>query len=133
MCSNSPYSASPLSPSDMKKLIVYIIPLTVYYLLFFFVVSYLSSKFQKNCTNIGLKFFCIESKYRNGSHYFHDREEKINMEKCFVAYSQTEKDAATITDPPTSMYMFVSFLFVTFCLFLLMWYFTIYRIKNTVL
>lgn len=114
--------------STMGKGTVYIFPLMVYFFVFFFSIVYLSSKFQKKCTDVGLRFFCLENRYRNGS-YFHDREEKMNYERCAAKYSQIEINVTL--ESPSVLYYCIFFLFVTFFLFLGTWYCSIYHIKTT--
>lgn len=110
----------------MVKLIVYIFPLIVYFFIFFFSIVYVSSKFQKQCTDVGLRFFCLENRYRNQS-YFFDKEEKINFERCIAKYSKIETDI--LLKPPFVLHYCIFILFVVFFLFMLSWYCSIYYIK----
>lgn len=105
---------------------MYVFPMLTYYFIFFFSVVYLSAKIQRKCTDVGLKFFCVENRYKNGS-IFEERKEKINFEHCIAKYSNESTLSIQI---PITLYYCIFLSTIALFLFISMWYISICKIQR---
>lgn len=110
----------------MNKLVVYAIPMMMYYSVFFLSIIFVSTKLQKQCTDVGLRLACAHNLYANGN-YFHERIEKSTFEYCIARYSNTSTVYSQISAPIT-LYSCLVLLVFMFVLFLLTWYCSVSRI-----